>query len=68
MKANESIRKMAKEKKVPFWKVAQGIGISEPTITRWMRTELPREKEAMIIATICRLANEKEEIIKEKEP
>lgn len=58
MKENPEVRKAAKEAKVPLWKVAAGIGISEPTLTRWLRFPLPAEKENRIMQAIAELARE----------
>lgn len=47
MLAKTDIRTTAKEKKVRFWEVAEYLKISEPTMTRKLRRELPdSEKQA----------------------
>lgn len=33
----DDLRMLAKMKGVPMWKIAEKIGISEPTLFRWMR-------------------------------
>ena len=55
---NNKIRVAARVAGVPFWKIAQKIGISEPTLTRWLRMPLSAEREAIIIAAIENLAKE----------
>lgn len=50
--ANEKIRLKAKGSGIPFWKIANALGISEATMTRLMRTELNPEKESEIEAII----------------
>ena len=35
------------------------IGVSEPTLVRWLRTPLPAEKEERILVAIEKLAKEK---------
>lgn len=45
---NGAIRQKAKANGVPLWKVAKEIGISEPTLTRWLRVPLSPEKERCI--------------------
>ena len=54
--ANEEIRRLAKESRVMFWEIAAAVGISEATLTRWMRVPLHQEREKMVIAAIekCR--------------
>lgn len=58
MKANLRIRDMAKRKNVKLWEIAQSLGISEPTITRWLRISLSPEKEKTIIDAINAIAKE----------
>ncbi len=45
---NERIRREAKAAGVFLWEIAQEIGISEPTLTRWLRAPLPAEKATAI--------------------
>lgn len=49
---NNKIRIAARVANVPFWKIAQKIGISEPTLTRWLRMPLDTGREALIMAAI----------------
>ncbi len=39
---------MRLRKGVYFWEIAMKLGVSEPTITRWMRVELPEDKRREI--------------------
>ncbi len=57
-KENEKIRKAARIAGVPFWKVAAAIGVSEPTLIRWLRFPLPEEKEDRIMTAITTLSKE----------
>lgn len=59
-KKNREIRQAAKENSVYLWEIAKALGISEPTITRWLRSELSKEKESKILFTIRQIAREKE--------
>lgn len=56
--ANERIRRMAKGSGVALWMIADYLGVSEPTITRWLRVPLPADKEARIRAAIKEIAGE----------
>lgn len=56
--ANEKIRRMAKGSGVALWMIAEHLGVSEPTITRWLRVPLPADKEARIRAAIKEIAGE----------
>lgn len=53
---NAHIRKLAKANGVPLWRIAHEIGVSEPTLTRWLRFTLPEEKECQILAVIGELS------------
>ncbi len=58
MRENQGIRKAAKSAGVPLWKIAAELGISEPTIIRWLRFPLPAEKEKCIMEAISMLSQE----------
>lgn len=58
MKANQTIRNAAKMHGVKHWKIAEYLGISEPTIMRWLRTPLSAEKEKAVMEAIEALAKE----------
>ena len=60
MLANTDIRTTAKEKKVRFWEVAEYLKISEPTMTRKLRKELPEAEKQEIFKIIDELAAEKQ--------
>lgn len=60
MLANTDIRTTAKEKKVRFWEVAEYLKISEPTMTRKLRRELPEAEKQEIFKIIDDIAAEKE--------
>ena len=55
-KANQDIRDYAAQKGVYFWEIALKLGISEPTMTRWMRVELPEDKRREIEQVISEIA------------
>lgn len=58
MKENKEVREAARSSGVPLWRVAAAIGISEPTITRWLRFPLSGERKTEIMAAITRLSKE----------
>lgn len=58
MMANQNIRDAAKKHKVKHWQIAMHLGISEPTIMRWLRVPLPPEKERAILEAIEEIAKE----------
>lgn len=49
---NKDLRAYAKEKSIFFWQVAKVMGISESTITRRLRTELPEQEKQKLIKII----------------
>lgn len=57
-KQNIQIRRAARVAGVPLWAVAVELGISEPTLMRWLRFPLSLEREARILAAIDELAKE----------
>lgn len=58
MRKNQNVREYAKKKGVRLWQIASQIGISEPTITRWMRVDLSSEKEKRILDAIDQISTE----------
>lgn len=58
MKENQSVRRAARVAGVPLWRVAAAIGVSEPTLTRWLRAPLPEDKEQRIMTAISALEQE----------
>ena len=55
MKANQKIRDMAKAENVTLWRIALQIGVSEPTLIRWLRVPLSEDREQRIYAAIAEL-------------
>lgn len=58
MKTNETVRKAARTANISLWRVAAKLGISEPTLTRWLRFPLTPDKEAAMLAAISELKKE----------
>lgn len=55
---NREIRLMARGRGVQMWRVAKAMGVSEPTLYRWMREELPEDKKVQIMQIIAELEQE----------
>jgi hypothetical protein len=53
--ANKDIRRMAKAEGIPLWRIASALSISEPTLTRKLRFELPNIEKEKIRSTIMEL-------------
>lgn len=56
---NNEIRLYAKGSGVPFWKIAEKLGVSENTFTRIMRKEVSPEKKKEIITIIDQIKKER---------
>jgi len=59
-KANEQVRRAARIEGIPLYAIARDIGISEPTICRWLRVPLSQEREELMLSSIHRLAERDE--------
>ena len=59
-RTNEEVRRAARVADVPLWQIAAKIGVSQPTMTRWLRFPLPTDKEERIMRAIQELALERE--------
>lgn len=59
MLANADIRAKAKGAGVRMWELADHLNISEPTVTRKLRHELPQAEKERIFSIIEEIAKEK---------
>ena len=57
---NADLRKSAKDNGVALWQIADKLNISEPTMTRKLRRELPAAEKAKIFEIIDELSAEKQ--------
>ena len=60
---NSDLRKSAKENGVALWEIADRLNISEPTMTRKLRRELPAEEKQRIFSLIDEIAAEKKSAV-----
>ncbi|MEE3440616.1 hypothetical protein [Ruminococcus sp.] len=56
---NIDIRQKAKESSVSLWEIADKLNISESTMTRKLRRELPTKEKDQLFSIIEKLAKEK---------
>jgi len=54
--ANEAIREKVKATGVRYWEVAEQIGVSDVTLCRQLRRELPEARQQLILHAIDELA------------
>ena len=57
---NQALRQAAKAAKVPLWRIAEVLGVSEPTMTRKLRRELPENEKQQMLKIVEQLAKEAE--------
>ena len=58
MKANQAIREAAKKNGVKHWSIAEYLGISEPTLVRWLRVPLSADREKAVMDAINSISKE----------
>ncbi|MBK6089809.1 hypothetical protein [Ruminococcus difficilis] len=59
---NLELRTKARKNGVRLWEIADRLGISEPTITRKLRRELPTNEKQRILAVIDEIAAAKKKM------
>lgn len=63
MLENNDIRTTAKERGVRLWEIAEVLKVSDPTMTRKLRRELPADEKQRILTIIDEIAREKENAV-----
>lgn len=58
-KVNNDIRMLLKRNRIPQWKLAEAIGVSEFTVCRWFRHELPPDKKRAALKAIDMIMEER---------
>lgn len=51
-KANQEVREALHNKGMKQWELADMLGISEFTLTRWLRKELTEDKKELLLKAI----------------
>lgn len=51
-KANQEVREALQNKGMKQWELADMLGISEFTLTRWLRKELTEDKKELLLKAI----------------
>ena len=60
---NVNIRSYAKSRGVYLWQVACELGITDATLSRKLRKELPQAEKEQVLEIIDRLAQEKQGVM-----
>ena len=55
---NGNLLDKAKQAGIFYWQIADRIGVAESTFLRWIRHELPEEKQTEILQAIEEIAEE----------
>lgn len=61
MEDNARFKEYVRKQGVRLWEIAVRLGISEATITRWLRVPLSGERENMLYKTVQELIAERKE-------
>ncbi len=61
VKKNIDIRRAAKENGVFLWEIAEKLGVSEPTLNRYLRKEMTDSQKAKFRAAIEQLEQKAEQ-------
>lgn len=56
---SEELKHLASSKRVPIWMIADELGISENTLFRWLRHDLPEDKQRQILNAITEILVER---------
>ena len=59
MLANSDIRSTAKTKGVRLWETAEFLNVSDPTMTRMLRRELPNKEKQRFLSIIEEIASKR---------
>lgn len=54
--SNDEIKRIAKERGIPLWRIAEKLGIRDYMLSRKMRHDLPQEEQERIIEIIDTLS------------
>lgn len=57
---NKEIRAALRLSDVRQWQVAEELGVSDVTVCRWLRQELPDDKKALMLKAIKDIQEKKE--------
>lgn len=60
---NMAVRTALKQNNVKAWELAEELGIVDCTLSKWMRRELPADKQEQMIAAIGKIAESKKGMV-----
>ena len=56
---SEEIKDFAYQNRVALWRIADKLNVCENTVARWLRGELPEEKQQQILNAITEIVVER---------
>ena len=59
---NANIKELLRKKRIYQWEIAAKLNVSEITFCRWLRQDLPEEKQRLIRKAIDEIAAERTEL------
>lgn len=59
---NANIKELLRKKRIYQWEIAAKLNVSEITFCRWLRQDLPEEKQLLIRKAIDEIATERTEL------
>lgn len=57
--SNSQIKDALKKHRIYLWEIANRLNVSEMTICRWLRQDLPEEKAKLILNAINEIINKR---------
>ena len=56
---NSNIKELLRKKRIYQWEIAAKLNVSEITFCRWLRQDLPEEKQLQILSAIAEIDAER---------
>ena len=60
---NIEIKETLRRNRIYLWEVAMKLGVSEITLCRWLRQDLPKDKQQQIVNAITEIVVERTKLI-----
>lgn len=60
MKANQDIRNYMEKNRITIWQLGIKLNVSENTMIRRLRMELPDQEKAVVLAVLAEIVKERE--------
>lgn len=57
--SNGKIKETLQKNRVFYWEIADKLGVSEVTLCRWLRHDLPEDKQRKILKAITEIVTDR---------